>query len=162
VAPIPDPPFADGAEALQAHLDHSYGSHERPRVVYEWVEAGQVDAFTAAHLVRDAWVWRNEKMPGNLHNEDWEFLFGETAGDPGTWFGDLAFPTTVYRGGHPDGMSWTTDRAIAERFAEVPGRDVHALELLDYGEVLAVFDDRNEAEVVLRPGAWARAQREAS
>jgi hypothetical protein len=162
VAETPDPPFAEGFDALQAHLGRWYGSHERPAVVYDWAMAGFVDAITLGHLVRDAWVWRNEKMPGNLHDEDWEFLFGETAGDPRAWFGDLAFPTTVYRGGDPAGMSWTTDRSVAERFAEVPGREVHALELLDYGEVLAVFHDRNEAEVVLRPGAWARAQREAS
>lgn len=65
-----------------------------------------------------------------------------------------ACPVTVYRAGHPDGMSWTLDIGVAQRFAE-RGRTMYRCTVSDAYDILGVFADRGESEVALRPGgAW--------
>src|SRR5690606_4775754 len=113
------------------------------------------DPAAVAQLVADVWTYRNEKMAGDLRPEEWLDLFDqcavpvldESAVVPG-------LPLVAYRAGHPDGMSWTTDRTVAERFAPRNG-EVYRCIVSDLGDLLAVLHDRNEHEVVLHPhGAW--------
>lgn len=78
---------------------------------------------------------------------------------------DLPFPLTVYRGGVGDprwiseGMCWTTDIAVADFYARKwPARwgiegVPHILSAqVDRSDVSALFDDRQESEVVICGG----------
>ncbi len=78
---------------------------------------------------------------------------------------DLAFPLTVYRGGVGDprwiseGICWTTDIAVADFYARKwPARwgiegVPHILSAqVDQSDVSALFDDRQESEVVICGG----------
>jgi hypothetical protein len=149
VATKEQPPL-DDADALLKYL-WAFDSHARPFMLYEWFDECVITNETLAALLPDVWVDRNEKMRGDMRPGWWEVMFDEA------WVGSggLTFPVTVYRAGHPDGMAWTVDLAVAEKFA-LRGRVIHTVTITNPGEVLAVFHDRDESEVVLRPGAWAR------
>jgi hypothetical protein len=151
MSPSPAPPFDDGAGPLLDHLWRRHGSHERPGVLYRWYSEDLVDGRTLAALLPEVWTMRNEKMGDTIAPDEWDELFGATDIDPATWYAGLELPTTIYRAGHADGMSWTTDQAVADRFAE-RGTEVQALELTSLLDVLAVFHDRNES----RGGASTR------
>ena len=139
-------------------LLREYGSHERGIVVYDWWAAGEFDeaemSDVLTELLIDAWVGRNEKMGDSLWPEAWEELFDccrwpVTDGAP-----TPQLPLTAYRAGHPEGMSWTLDLAVAEKFAE-RGRQILTCRVADTIDILGLFDGRGEREIVLRPrGAW--------
>ena len=59
---------------------------------------------------------------------------------------------TIYRGGHRDGMSWTSDIQVAANFRIRLGRDEDLWRATVNGcDVLALFADRGESEVVVNP-----------
>lgn len=64
----------------------------------------------------------------------------------------------VYRGcwqSNRDGWSWTTDKAVAERFAKRDAPDGYPLILsgkVIIDDVIAYFNGRQEKEIVVRPG----------
>lgn len=65
-----------------------------------------------------------------------------------------AVPFLVYRCGHPDGMSWTLEAEVVRKFAR-RGDPVWQCTVEDTLDVLALFHDRGESEVVLVPGgSW--------
>jgi hypothetical protein len=71
----------------------------------------------------------------------------------------LSFPLTIYRGGTRSrvrGLSWTTSRAVAEKFAHghrgirVPD-PVIAEAVVEQAAVFLAIDGRNESEVLIDP-----------
>ena len=157
-------------EAIVDFLWRHFGSHERPAVVHallcrDWVVAPDGteldfdlddEGVSLEALVAEVWTWRNEKM-GNLHSDEWVYLFDAcqipVMDSSGVM---LELPFTAYRAGHPDGMSWTTDRAVADHFALRNGV-VHQCTVTERIDILAVLGDRGEHEVVLHPrGGWRR------
>lgn len=77
------------------------------------------------------------------------------------WFDGLPDPVPVLRGcsrQRVKGMSWTVERAVAERFAQghrgirVPS-PIIASALVPKTAIFGVYVERQEAEIVLDPGA---------
>ena len=132
-----------------------FGSHERPREVYDMWERGGLPDDLLGQTVAAVWTARNERMADTLSAEEWVELFDYCQIPVVDGEGIVPqLPFVAYRAGHPDGMSWTTNRAVAERFAE-RGTRIYSCTVTVRGDLLAVLGDRNEAEVVLRPcGDW--------
>ena len=70
----------------------------------------------------------------------------------------LADTVTIYRGvrssrpGNVEALSWTLNKKTAEWFAHRFGRDGTVYEAqIDRDQILAVFNSRNEAEVIVDP-----------
>lgn len=160
-------------EQVTAFLDRYFGSHERPAVLHAMMCRDYIvaDDGTELHigiddedvsfdaLVADVWVSRNEKMGSNVSPAEWVELFDYCKwplGDEGARANVPLFPLTVYRCGHPDGMSWTTSFEVAQHFQKMrPHNSILRCVVTDPFDVLGVFYDRKESEVALRPdGSW--------
>ncbi len=57
---------------------------------------------------------------------------------------------TVYRGGDPDGISWTLSRKVAVWFAERPNIEVHQ-RVIHRDRILFYSNDREEQEIIFDP-----------
>jgi hypothetical protein len=57
---------------------------------------------------------------------------------------------TVYRGGDPDGLSWTLSRKVAEWFAEGSNTEVHQ-RVIHRDSILFYSNDREEQEIIFDP-----------
>ena len=102
-------------------------------------------------------VWCGTEMPlGQMEEGDdsrdiWVDLF-QNAG----FLTDTDCPPpetgmTIYRGGHPEGMSWSLNRVTAEWFSQRGHRAVYSA-VIPAGGILAVFiNTRSEAEIVVDP-----------
>lgn len=136
-------------------LDH----YERLPLILEWYASGALDPDDLNQLL--AMWWTCDENPYALGWEacDWVELF-ESAGfvtdTPGVAVAHG--PLTVWRGGAPGaqrGLSWTTDRAVGEWFAQRTALVAGAGELwratVDQVSVLGMFNDRQETEVLLDP-----------
>jgi hypothetical protein len=60
---------------------------------------------------------------------------------------DLPERVTVYRGGDADGLSWTLDRRVAERFANQNGGEVHE-RTIERKSILFFSNEREEREII--------------
>jgi hypothetical protein len=156
-------------------LGRHFGSHDRPQAVCAlWTDGrlvagdGSEIVVDFAHddrsvslsaLVADAWIGRNEKLPGDLDADEWSDIFQHCwwpLGDDGQPAALPDTPLTAYRCGHPNGMSWTVSADVARTFNRMrPDDPIYACTVTNELEVLAVFHGRDEHEVVLLPrGEW--------
>ena len=142
--------------ALQAAL--ADGDYERVFYTYESPYrlsildniAGFLDDATRRQLLAVAWT--TCEYPSSYDTEEMVDLFeriGFITDSPATApDGDL----TIYRGGHRDGMSWTSDMQVAANFRIRLGRDEDLWQATVNGaDVLALFAQRGESEVVVNP-----------
>ena len=60
---------------------------------------------------------------------------------------------TVYRGGDPDGLSWTLSRKVAEWFAERSNTEVHQL-VIHRDSILFYSNGREEKEIIFDPAEY--------
>lgn len=112
------------------------------------------DGVSLSALVAETWIWRNEKM-GNIAPDEWVLLFDDCVwllGDDGLHATIPSWPLTLYRCGHPEGMSWAMNIESALHFQKMrPHEPVWKCSVADCSDLLAIFHSRNESEAVLRP-----------
>jgi hypothetical protein len=146
---------------------------EAPVVILGWCRDGVTQPRLAAvadsltdevfaELLTFEWTERSPAVAGPLRPEEWVEMFDHLTEIVTVEMSVPRLPFTVYRAGHPAGMSWTLDPLVATRFAETSRdihqqpRDIYRCVVTDVWDVLGVFDCRREQEVVLRPGGeWA-------
>jgi hypothetical protein len=129
-----------------------------------WIELAAYWMTDGEDLAASAFVeaWSNATNPGQYEDDlalildcmDWDPPIGDTL--PVQRGGYV-----IYRGvgdlDHPNGMSWTRDRQVAEFFAyryrRVARPNPGVLRaIVNRNQVLAYITDRGEAEIVLTPG----------
>ena len=130
---------------------------ERPwryETLARWWERDKLSIDELRELLPE--VWRDVEFPSS--NLDHPLYLFEEAGfltdDQEEWE-KLPDPLSIYRGGAPDGISWTTELERAEwfsrRFVFPPDEpEVWEIEIEKY-EVLAFFTGRGESEIVVNP-----------
>lgn len=137
------------------HLISMAGRNYGPTFLYEAYSADSIADDTVTALVGP--IWSSAEFPDrHLDRDDWRWLFdvagytvdGKVAPRPGR-------PLTLYRGSVPErrtDWSWTTNRAVAERFAAgMRGRGVGCVWVCEVPPeaMLAANTDRDEDEVVV-------------
>jgi hypothetical protein len=133
-----------------------FGKNARPRLLFDWWSSGQLTVEDLRALMPDAWQM-SEGPQEKLGVAAWVFLFRCAGFISDANHPQPREPLTIYRGatwGRRRGMAWTTDREKAEWFANRFSvlREALVYEITVGPEVvLALFDGRNEAEVVVEP-----------
>lgn len=138
----------------EGKLGDAIWHYERPwrmLMLHRWWKTGRVDRDRLRVLLPD--IWRDTEQPhqfGRKPSELFRAAGPELLSDaPVPWAtGDVL---TVWRGGRPQGISWTLDRKRAEWFAgRFDGESVWR-GTIEASKVWAYFERRNEQEVVLNP-----------
>lgn len=148
------------ADPMRAFYRHS-PVHDRdlPAFAHLVIDADVCTPDAAAELVYRAWTGP-EFPEANLDTGLWRAMFRRVGylTDDGPADRPLGFVGPLWRGATHDrrlGMAWTTDRDravwFADRFGTALGDEAHVwrLDTVRAGRVLARFDGRSEAEVVL-------------
>jgi hypothetical protein len=113
-----------------------------------------------------AWHWRSWLLRYLRDNHKVLSGSGELRGEDRAFFERLPDPVQVYRGcswARVRGVSWTTHRTVAERFAH-GHRGIHvpwpvlASATIPKSAVFGAYDERNESEVVLDPRRLRRVE----
>lgn len=146
-----------------------YLSHdERLPLIVAWYSRAELEPDELNRLLADNWSHGGSAAAIDLEEWEWAELF-ETAGfvtdTPG--YVRPASPLAIYRGarlGGERGWSWSTDRDVAAWFARrehdcgTPAVLLRATIAPEY--ILGVFNDRNEAEVLIDPDGleWSAVQ----
>lgn len=134
--------------------------HERPyRVDALWEIRRHLPDAEYWKIVGSAWV-DTENAWANL--DKWRALFGSPRPkrenlmdwDEQMAYESLAPVVTIYRGCqqglNEDGLSWTLNKSVAERFANRLNKDGIVLEReVEKSDIIAVFTGRNEFEVII-------------
>ena len=97
-------------------------------------------------------VWRACEYPSSHDTEMLVSLFQRVGFVSDGPFDPPIGEMTIFRGGHRDGMSWTSDIRVAEMFRTRFGKDEDLWRATVHGEdVLAMLSGRGEFEVVVNP-----------
>lgn len=134
------------------------GRNEGPAALWWWWECASLPGAHLRALLPGVWV--GAEWPAQLGKKRWLAMFeatGFVSDRPGAQVPESAL--TIYRGalgGRVRGLSWTTDLERARWFAErikLLGRTDAAVVAAEVHprHVLATFDGRQEAEVVVKP-----------
>ena len=97
-------------------------------------------------------AWTTCEFPSAYDTEDLVDLFERIGFVTDSPWSAPGSEMTIYRGGHREGMSWTSDIQIAADFRIRLGRDEDLWRAtVNGGDVLGLFADRSEFEVVVNP-----------
>ena len=164
-------PWMDGAEEIAVHANrlyehktrllkrygNDYGKaiwlYETPfrwAMLLVWFEFGMIEDDVLAELILS--VYATSAIPRDMATEKSVNIFrsvGFVSDDGST---RPTEPIRVYRGGHAEGMSWTTSLETAEWFAMRLGLDETVLSAIAPPEaILAIINGRGENEIVVDP-----------
>jgi hypothetical protein len=101
---------------------------------------------------RGAWRYRKKLLQMLRHHAEQEPAINYMRAAASEFFDRLPPVVTVFRGSSPDcvrGLSWTTTREIAERFATNPSVGILATALIDKRAIFAVCS--GEDEIIVDP-----------
>lgn len=125
---------------------------DRPGLLYDITMNHHIPQQTLNEWIR--WIWCDTEFPHEWKYE-WEELWNCYNDPHNSKLCNRLFQTEriLYRGGNRQGQSWTFSKDIAKFFQSRGfGPEVRRLHTrtVSRHEVLAVFNDRREQEVVLR------------
>ena len=143
----------DDAIATKNHFKYIF-THERPYRVDALLELeGEITTAAFNPLILEVFI-DSENIAENT--DVWEHLFDDLTGtDPWDTLKLLPEePFTIYRGGHIQGFSWTTDIELAKWFANRWGKKEPVWKAtVSNGDVIGFYNGRKESEVIVYPPA---------
>lgn len=121
----------------------------RNQVLLNLLQGDKIDPPTANQVIKDQWV-HSEMNSKQL--DTWQKIFKyfqQSDSDKKLIRRYFKQPRTVYRGGTKTGISWTTNKSVAEWFAKRFGTEqLHQREVT--GEEVAFIYNGPEKEIVLK------------
>ena len=123
--------------------------HERPYrldLVCQWVAEDVADGDTLKELLLTA--WKDAEYPGDSALDAFRALGFMSD----SWQPPYEGRVRIYRGGHPDGISWTVSKEVADRFAQRWDDQQPVWQgYVDGDDICALIWGRDEFEVVVDP-----------